>query len=259
MPQITTVQQLRSAEIDFYTHEIYDGDRLIARITYDHQDFVTQRWIVEVNGEEIFRGIAQLKCHDFVTWHYKQGTLPVQQPEVPDATTGNEVMCEIAAQCEQFGYELRDDGIYRNGERLGSVGCTDGQWWCVRASSSDKSCHHSAFWAFLALDEDETYQAGLLKEETPSATTSNEVMARIAQACVALGYELRSDGIYYQEKRLKEVVRKDGTYCYVQSLPAEPSSAGDSLDWLDKSFEELTADEWLMLAEYEPAQESIAA
>ncbi len=72
MPQATTTEQVTSIEIDFYEHEIYAGQKLMARITYDHQDFVTQRWVVIVNDKEEFRAITQMKCHDFVTWHYKQ-------------------------------------------------------------------------------------------------------------------------------------------------------------------------------------------
>ncbi|WP_445632626.1 hypothetical protein [Nostoc sp. DSM 114161] len=31
--------------------------------------------------------------------------------------------------------ELLEDGIYRDDVKLGSVGCTDGNWWVIRASS----------------------------------------------------------------------------------------------------------------------------
>lgn len=134
MPQATTIEQVTSIEIDFYEHEIYAGQKLIAQISYDHQDFVTQRWVVIVNDKEEFRAITQMKCHGFVTWHYKRGTLPIQQ-ETPATTTGNEVMCEIAAQCEQFGFELLDDGIYKDEQKLGSIGCTDDHWWVIRATS----------------------------------------------------------------------------------------------------------------------------
>ncbi|MBD2496766.1 hypothetical protein [Nostoc sp. FACHB-280] len=174
MPQATTTEQVTSVEIDFYEHEIYCGQKLIARIIYDHKD-LTQPWVVEVNNQEVFRKSWWQKCFDNISWHYKRGTLPLQKEELPIVTTGNEIMAEIAQACEVLGYELCDDGIYHNG------------------------------------------------------------------------------------KRLKEIVYKKGTYCYVQSLPPQPESPGEGLDLLDKPFDQITREEWLMLAEYEPAQELVAA
>jgi hypothetical protein len=152
MPQATTIEQVTSIEIDFYEHEIYACQKLIARIIYDHRDFVTQPWVVMVNGEEVFRAIAPMKCHDFVTWHYKQGSLPVQK-----ATTENEIMCEIAEACEQFGFELLDDGIYKDDQKLGQVGCTGGRWWVLSASSIDQQkvpCDSAfdALWTLLDVE-----------------------------------------------------------------------------------------------------------
>ncbi|MBG1262257.1 hypothetical protein [Nostoc commune] len=140
MPQVATtvtpcvkVEELRVVEVSFCDHEYYALDRLIASITYD-ENHLTQRWVVMVNDAEIHRAATPMLCHRYICWEYKRRTLPVQQ-EAPAATTGNEVMCEITVQCEQFGFELLDDGIYKDEQKLGSVGCTEGKWWVVRASS----------------------------------------------------------------------------------------------------------------------------
>ncbi|MCC5640999.1 hypothetical protein LC593_35260 [Nostoc sp. CHAB 5844] len=175
MPQITTTEQLTAVEINFYAHEIYCRQKLIARIVYDHNDFVTEPWVVEINNQEVFRRSAWLRCYDDISWHYKRGTLPVQS------------------------------------------------------------------------------------EETPAATTGNEVMARIAQACEHLGYDLLDDGIYFNDVRLVEIVYKNGTYHYVQSLPSQQEVRSDCVDLFDKPFDLITAQEWLILAEYEPVQELVAA
>jgi hypothetical protein len=119
---------LRVIEISFYDHEYYSGKQLIATITHD--DDLTQPWVVVVNEKEVHRAATPMLCHRYICWEYKRGTLPVQQ-EAPATTTGNEVMCEIAAQCEQFGFELLDDGIYKNEQKLGSIGCTEGKWWVI--------------------------------------------------------------------------------------------------------------------------------
>ncbi|MCC5640745.1 hypothetical protein LC593_33950 [Nostoc sp. CHAB 5844] len=197
MPQTTLTEQLRSVEIDFYNYEIYDGQKLIARITYDSADFVTQPWIVEVNNQEVFRRAWWQKSFDDISWHYSRGSLPVQEED--------------------------------KAQEAGSMG------------------------------ENLSPLRPALCTPASSATTGNEIMAEIAEACEALGYELCDDGIYHKGKRLKEIVYKNGTYCYVQSLPPQPESPGKALDLLDKPFDQITPEEWLMLAEYEPAQELVAA
>jgi hypothetical protein len=139
MPQVATtvtpcvkVEELRVIEISFYDHEYYAGRQLIATITHD--DDLTQPWVVMVNDKEVHRAATLMLCHRYICLQYKRRTLPVQE-ETPVATTGNEVMCEIAAQCEQFGFELLDDGIYKDEQKLGSIGCTEGKWWVIWATS----------------------------------------------------------------------------------------------------------------------------
>ncbi|MEA5508074.1 hypothetical protein VB735_34335 [Halotia wernerae UHCC 0503] len=66
------VQELTVVEISFYDHEIHAGQKLIASITYDHADFVTEPWVVVVNGVEVFRRSWWQKCFDDISWHYKK-------------------------------------------------------------------------------------------------------------------------------------------------------------------------------------------
>ncbi|QLE45192.1 hypothetical protein FD723_33255 (plasmid) [Nostoc sp. C052] len=141
MPQtITTVtscvkpvEELRSVEISFEDHEFYAGQKLVASITHD--DDLTQPWIVMVNGEEIHRANTFKRCHSYITWHYQRGTLPIQEEETPVATTGNEIMVQIADECEKYGFEILSDGIYDQDRKLGEVGCTNSRWWVIRATS----------------------------------------------------------------------------------------------------------------------------
>ncbi|MBE9053869.1 hypothetical protein IQ243_26410 [Nostocales cyanobacterium LEGE 11386] len=192
-PAQESVEELTVVEISFYDHEIHAGQKLIASITYDHNDFVTQPWLVMVNGEEIHRANTWAKCHNFITWHHTQGTLPVQQPFAP-STTGNEIKADVANECEKFGFELLDNGIYHRDVKLGEVGCTDGQWWFVRAGES--------------------------QERVPCDSAF--------------------DAVWWLS--------------IVEVLPAaEPASLEELLD---KPFDQLTAEEWRMLLEYEPVPES---
>jgi hypothetical protein len=148
---------IRAVEISFYDHEVYVDDKLIARISHDDDDFVTQRWMVIINEVEVYRANTWAKSYNYITWHYSQGTLPIQQPEVEPVTTGNEIMALIAAECEKFEFDLHDDGIYYNDTKLGEIGCTDGNWWVIRASCSSKtkiSCDSAfdAVWSLWAVE-----------------------------------------------------------------------------------------------------------
>jgi hypothetical protein len=139
MPQVATtvtpyvkVEELRVIEISFYDHEYYAGRQLIATITHD--DDLTQPWLVIVNDKEVHRAATLMLCHRFICQQYKRGTLPVQE-ETPVATTGNEIMVQIADECEKYGFEILNDGIYNHDQKLGEVGCTNSRWWVIRATS----------------------------------------------------------------------------------------------------------------------------
>ena len=132
--QAVALEQLRIVEISFYHHEYYAGNQLVASITHD-DNHLTQRWVVMVNDKEVFRANTVMRCHRFICTHYKDGSLPVQEREATPCTTGNEVMAQILNECEKYGYEILNDGIYQNDEKLGEVGQTDGNWWFTRATN----------------------------------------------------------------------------------------------------------------------------
>ncbi|MBD6621162.1 hypothetical protein FNW02_37075 [Komarekiella sp. 'clone 1'] len=44
-------------------------------------------------------------------------------------------MAQIAQECEKYGFEVLDDGIYHHEVNLGQASCTDGRWRVIRASS----------------------------------------------------------------------------------------------------------------------------
>ncbi|WP_414755276.1 hypothetical protein [Anabaena sp. CCY 9910] len=136
--QTIAPEEYTSVEIGFYYHEIYVNGQLIAHIAYDHNAFVTQPWLVLVNGKEEFRANTWAKSYRYICTHHKDGSLPVQEPETPAATTGNEIMVQIADECENLGLELLDDGIYRGDEKIGEAGQTNGNWWFTRTDDVTK-------------------------------------------------------------------------------------------------------------------------
>ncbi|WP_341528507.1 hypothetical protein WKK05_03995 [Nostoc sp. UHCC 0302] len=72
--QAVAPEEFTVVEISFYDHEIYCASKLIATITYD-DNHLTQRWVVMVNGKEVFRRGWWQKCFNDICWHYKRGTL----------------------------------------------------------------------------------------------------------------------------------------------------------------------------------------
>ncbi|MCC5668511.1 hypothetical protein LC653_32855 [Nostoc sp. CHAB 5784] len=122
-------------EISFYDQEAFVGDYLVASISYDHGNYQNLYWRVLVNNVEIFRDLSAARCHSYIKQQYQQGTLPVQE-QLPEevCTISNEVVAQIFAECEKYGFEILDDGIYQNDIKLGEVGHTDTGWWFIRAT-----------------------------------------------------------------------------------------------------------------------------
>ena len=131
------------------------------KVLTDKTSGLTLYWRVLVNNVEIFRDLRAARCHSYIKQQYQQGTLPVQEQlpkeeaegqgagskgeeisplhpapcSLSSSTTGNESMAQIFNECENYGFEILDDGIYQNDVKLSEVGCTDGGWWVIRASS----------------------------------------------------------------------------------------------------------------------------
>jgi hypothetical protein len=185
-------------EISFYDQEAFVGDQLVASISYDHGNYQNLYWRVMINGNEIFRDITPARCHSYIKQQYQQGKLPLQEqleeeaegqrcrgaegqesfspaPLLPCSpaswATGNEIMSEIFTECENYGFEMLDDGIYQSNVKLGEVGCTDGRWWVVRAAQENQRIPcNSAADAVQLLSEtasDEYLRYRLLEHLTP--------------------------------------------------------------------------------------------
>lgn len=132
--QAIAPQPLTIVEISFDHHEYYVGKELIASISHD-DNHLTQRWVVMVNDKELFRANTLMRCDRFICTHYKDSSLPIQEKEATPPTTENQIMAHIFNECQNYGFEILNDGIYNNGVKLGQVGCTDGDWWVKRRYS----------------------------------------------------------------------------------------------------------------------------
>ncbi|QLE52734.1 hypothetical protein FD724_32745 (plasmid) [Nostoc sp. C057] len=150
--QAIAPEPLTTKEISFYDHEIYSGNHLIATISHD--DDLTQPWVVMVEGKEKFRANTYARCHRFIQWHHQDSTLseplPTQTQTPP--TTENRIMAHIFNECQKYGFEILDDGIYNsNGVKLGQVGCTNGNWWVILGSYGQQQYSNSVFDAVRSL------------------------------------------------------------------------------------------------------------
>ncbi|MEH1825515.1 MAG: hypothetical protein V7L22_09115 [Nostoc sp.] len=171
-PELLTI-----VEISFDHHEYYADDKLIASISHD-DSHLTQRWVVMVNDKEVFRANTLMRCDRFICTHYKDGSLPVQEEAevqgsrgaegknlqqlsplplcasapMPSSSTENQIMAHIFNECQNYGFEILDDGIYNNnGVKLGQVGCTDGNWWVKRRYSVQQKYSNSVLDAVRSL------------------------------------------------------------------------------------------------------------
>jgi hypothetical protein len=190
-------EELTTVEISFYDHEIFCGKELIASITYDND--LTQPWVVMVNGEEQFRANTWARCYRFIQWHHKDGTLnpPTldevlevpsisfydQEAFVEPCTTGNEFMAVIFNECEKYELELLDDGIYKNDQKLGEIGCTDGNWWAIRTGRNQGrvvcDCVMDAVW-WLSITETLPATDKYLQNQPLEQLTSTELQQLFA-------------------------------------------------------------------------------
>ncbi|QFS49579.1 hypothetical protein [Nostoc sphaeroides] len=148
--QAIAPEPLRIVEISFDHHEYYADDKLVASISYD-DNHLTQRWVVMVNDKEVFRANTLMRCDRFICTHYKDGSLPVQEQEATPPTTENRIMAHIFNECQNYGFEILNDGIYNdNGVKLGQVGCTD-NWWVKRRYSGQQQYSNSVLDAVRSL------------------------------------------------------------------------------------------------------------
>ncbi|WP_292753581.1 hypothetical protein [Nostoc sp. NMS4] len=150
-PQAVAPEPLTIVEISFDHHEYYAGNQLIASISHD-DNHLTQRWVVMVNEKEVFRANTLMRCDRFICTHYKDGSLPVQEQLATPCTTENQIMAHIFNECQNYGFEILDDGIYNNnGLKLGQVGCTEGNWWVKRRYSVQQQYSNSVYDAVRSL------------------------------------------------------------------------------------------------------------
>ncbi|MCC5600522.1 hypothetical protein [Nostoc favosum] len=209
--QVVASEPLRIVEISFGDHEYYADDKLVASITHD-DDHLTQRWVIMINGKEVFRTNTVMRCHRFIYTHYKDGTLPVQEKEATPPTTENRIMAHIFNECQNYGFEILDDGIYNNnGVKLGQVGCTYGNWWVIQGCSSQQQYSNSVFDAVRSLSMVDTSLPEPVHE-------------------------------YLQDRPLEQLTTEE----LQQFLSAEVANCEQLLD---PPFEQLTAQNWQRLRE----------
>jgi len=250
--QAVAPEPLTTVEINSHHFEVYAGKWLVAYITYDYSDFITQPWVVMVNGVEKFRYTTQARCFRFIEWHYKDGTLnPQPQAEAPEVPFISEI--SLYDQEALVGGELVASVSYSHDDRQNS-------YWQVIINneeiftdSTPARCHSYV---------KQQYQAGLLPVQeafVEPCTTGNEIMVQIAQACENFGLELLDDGIYRGDEKLGEVGQTGGNWWFTRTSDAHQQrilceSASDAVWWVSREeLPECTAlDEYL---QYRPLEQ----
>lgn len=256
--QAVAPEEFTSVEIDFYHHEIYANGQLIAQITYDHSDFVTQRWLVMVNDKEEFRANTWAKCYRYITWHHKQGTLNAPLP-IPQAAELTILKISDYEQEVHIGDHQVDSYL-------------------VASISFDQDNYKDLYWRVMINGQEiyrdtspvlcyeyvkQEYYKGTLpvQEQLPQEvyTTGNEVMAEIFNECENLGLELLEDGIYRNDEKLGKVGQANGNWWFTRTSDAHQQrilcdSVSDAVWWLSReNLPECTAlEEYL---QYRPLEQ----
>ncbi|MDZ8140480.1 MAG: hypothetical protein RM049_35190 [Nostoc sp. DedQUE04] len=153
--QAVAPEPLKIVEISFDHHEYYADDKLVASISHD-DNHLTQPWVVIVNDTEVFRANTIIRCDRFIQWHHQDKilneTAPTQVETETPPTTENQIMAHIFNECQNYGFEILDDGIYNNkGVKLGQVGCTNSNWWVKRRYSLQQQYSNSVLDAVRSL------------------------------------------------------------------------------------------------------------
>jgi hypothetical protein len=60
-------------------------------------------------------------------------------------------MAHIFNECQKYGFEILDDGIYKDDIKLGQVGCSNGNWWVIQGCSGEAQYSYSVFDAVRSL------------------------------------------------------------------------------------------------------------
>jgi hypothetical protein len=137
-------------------------------------------------------------------------------------------MAHIFNECQNYGFEILDDGIYTHDtedgklRKLGEVGCTDGNWWVKKGCSDQQQYSNSVYDAVRSLSMVDTSFA---TEPTPE---------------------------YLQHRPLQQLTTDE----LQQLLNAEVANCEQLLD---RPVDELTSQDWERLREYEPYLELVAA
>ncbi|MBD2492519.1 hypothetical protein [Aulosira sp. FACHB-615] len=254
-PELTTV------EINSNHFEIYADKWLIAYITYDWSEYVTQPWVVMVNGVEKFRDTTQARCYRFIQWHHQELN-PQPDAEIPEVP----IISDIC---------FYDQEGFAHGELIASITYSYEQ-------------HHNPEWRVIVNDLEifrdttparchsyikQQYQAGTLPVQEPfeEPCTDNRTMAHIFNECQKYGFEPLDDGIYKGDVKLGEVGYTNGNWWVIKGCSGQQYSdsvfdavrsllvLSDCEQLLDQPFEMLTAQDWQRLREYEPVSELVAA
>ena len=113
----------------------------------------------------------------------------MQEQLATPPTIENQIMAHIFNECQNYGFEILDDGIYNNnGVKLGQVGCTNGNWWVKRRYSVQQQYSNSVFDAVRSLSMVDTSLAEPVHEylqSRPLEQLTTEELQQLLSAEVA--------------------------------------------------------------------------
>lgn len=158
---------------------VYANGVSIAAIAYNDTDsYLTHPWVVMVGGVEIHATNTWASCYSYITWHYKQSTLPVAQPQPIDeqAIAQFELDTYIQDQAEDIAPSIQV--LEQHGNEFVVANLDNGNHYVVRPSHPDRQqrceCPHCYYRGAKCKHQ----QA--VEKQVPKKKAKNAVLAGIA-------------------------------------------------------------------------------
>ncbi len=258
-PEITTV------EISFYDHEVYALGKQIASITHDHSDFQTQRWVVMVGESIVHRADSWAKCHNYITWHYKQGTLVAAPASIP-VTCSDSLTFKpaLSANPEKTVYE-----VFRGVDSIGLVIKSECGCWYNSDSDDYVDGYATPYEAAAALLPTNLTNADAVTPEIEIDSDTDAdfgTLYRVWNSSELLGtFYCAIDGEWVAQPSNSDKRPRCNTAAEAQLLIVAMSgllvadSIDETVDLLDKPVDELTVAEWQALKLAAQQAEMVAA
>lgn len=152
-PQKVEVAEVKSeiVEESIDSHPVVIDDSVVAIIEYDNDSFVTQLFVVKVNGQELHRDTTFARSESWVRGRYKSGRLPVHNEQ---GTAQAELDIYVEEQAEAITQESiapKTQAVKSEQLQKGNDLVIDDEVWTVRQIAGKQRTNKGIEFRFMLL------------------------------------------------------------------------------------------------------------